>query len=423
MVSSRAAFRHRYLASSPEERLAFLADLFEAQGWRVTHLTNALEIRRSPGGSSRTVRLVDESALDETDADVAVIAAPATDAEDVDGVSVVDTAELYDRVRYGVESEVSDRLLRTHLGDVTGREPSEASGIPADSIEEQALTADNETDDTAAATVRFARTRRALLVATGAVLGGAGTLGWTRFVDGQATVRAPGVTRGGIEEPGTLAAAHMSALQTRSYTLGLEHVRRDDDLAIRSSYGLDLALSAERAFLAVVSTDGPDAPLILGEPPAESHFYSDGQEHYVDHAPDLDEGAVSFDPPRGFVGTWEYWAYLFVFGGVLGSTPEMYYRNVFEAIPTRLVDAREEGDGTLYRLRSTASTLSGAPEDFTGRDVRDVDLNTVVDDRGIVRRLTLAYRSTVDGTPSRISRQIEYTGVGETEVTRPLWAD
>jgi hypothetical protein len=238
----------------------------------------------------------------------------------------------------------------------------------------------------------------------------------------QPPVRAPGVTRDGVTRPDALAAAHLSAIQTRSYSLTLEHIRRDEDLAIRSAYGLDLALTAGRAFLALVSTDGPEAPLVLGEPPARSHFFSDGRRHFVDHAPGEDEGAVSFDPPRGFVGTWDYWAYLFVFGGSLGSNPETYYRNVFEAIPTRLVEVRDGEAGERYRLQSTQRRLESPTADLAGTDVRDVDLRAEVDEQGLVRSFGLDYRSTVDGSPARVSRRIEYTGVGTTEVPKPDWA-
>jgi hypothetical protein len=421
MAPSRAAFRRRFLASSPGERLDFLADLYEAQGWQVQRLEDALEIRQSAAGPARTVRLVDDSALDETDADVAVLSTKATNAGDVDGVSVVDPSELYDRLRYGVQSGASTRLLEAHFGEFPAAAPPESGEMATGSSSSDAPFSDDESDETDAGDRRPDRTRRALLLATGAVLGAGGTLATTRFVDGRSPVRVPGITREGVEQADTLAASHMSALRTRSYSFGLDHVRRDDHLSIRSSYGIDLSLSAERDYLARVSTDGPEAPRTLGDPPARSAYYSDGQQHFVDRSPDEDGGVIEFEPPNGYMGTWEYWAYIFAFGGMLGSTPERYFQHVFEAIPTRLVDVREDGDGGLYRLESTERTLRASPQSFTGRDVRDLDMSAVVDERGLVRGLTLEYRSTVDGTPSRVSRRIKYDNVGETDVESPDW--
>lgn len=413
MAHTRAAFRRWFLASPPDERLSFLADLYAAQGWQVRRLDAGIQVRRPSGGPAKTVTMGDGPAVPDADADVVVVADDAADVEAADGVTVVDAAALYDRVRYGVERDASERLLATHLDEVVADEPAEPEAVGP--------TAADDSHPADGRTGPSPRTRRALLVGAGAAMGGAAALVGSDVFGGPPAVRAPGVTRDGIEDSGRLSEAHMSAIQTASYALELGHVQRDDDLGIRAAYGLDLSLSAGRAFQALVSTDGPEAPLVLGDPPAKSRFYSDGQQHFVDHAPDRDEGAVAFDPPGGFVGTWNYWAFLFPFGGEIGSTPELFYRTVFDSIPTRLAETRQSDDRETYRLASTGTTATDPIDDLPGRDVRDVDLRALVDDRGLVRRFDVDYRAIVGSTPSRISRRIRYTSVGETEVRRPDW--
>jgi hypothetical protein len=422
MAPSRRAVRRGFADLSTDDRLAFLADLYEEQGWQVERGTAELTVRRAPGEPSRTVRISDGRASPDADADVVVHTGDAVAGDGPADVSVVDPGDLYERLRYGIDNEASERLTRDYFGDIPAGADASGSagergtaGRSSPGSRPAAETGDDEGPPARG------RTRRSLLVVAGMALGAGGTLGATRLLSGTGAVDAPGLSSDGVTDPARLAAAHVGHIGDRSYSLNVDHVRRGDTLDVRSAYGLDLALSAERSYLATVSTTGPEAPMLLGEPPASSVFWSNGEVYYVDHAPDADGGVNAFTPPNGFVGTWRYWATLFAFGGVLGSSPERYYADLFAAVPTRLVERADPAGHTGHRVVATNATPVAPLDRVAGGAVSAVDLSALIAESGLVRSLDLTYRATVDGAATRVRRRIDYAGIGQTSVPRPDW--
>ncbi len=237
------------------------------------------------------------------------------------------------------------------------------------------------------------------------------------------SVSVPGLSAGGVANPGALADAHAAATEAQSYTLSLGEFHHDDALELRSAIALDISLSADHEYLAIVRTAGPEAPLVLGRPPARSVYWSDGEVYYVDHRPDSWGGVSSFRPIGGWVGTWRYWAHVFAYGGTIDSAPEDYFRSLLAAVPTRLIGRDGDTGEPPYRLAGRTPVPESDLEPLAGSNHRDLDFTAVVDRTGLIRSHEISYRTRFDGEDGQVRRSLEYTNVGETTVTRPIWAD
>ncbi|MEF8778874.1 MAG: hypothetical protein V5A36_08180, partial [Natronomonas sp.] len=199
----------------------------------------------------------------------------------------------------------------------------------------------------------------------------------------------------------------------------------DADRSLRSYLSMNLALAADRTYLAHVSTDGPEAPKFLGEPPATAMFWSDSESYFVQRPSDEPQSFTEFEPPDGYAGTWQYWARTIPFGGMHDSRPEVYFRTVFEAIPTRLVE-RQSTDGTSrYRIADDGTQPRSASElgDPGLSDVRDVRLDAVVDRHSVIRSFELQFVAEANGDRIEHRRTLDYSALGETEVERPESVD
>ncbi len=445
-------FCDQFRSLSRAEILAFLDSLYSMQGVETRIDDGSLHLRRSASEPPEIlVPVVDgESDLPDWDVDTVVDATRESSVEVSPGVTVLRPADIYELARYGLDRETSDRLLSAHFedllsddgGDVAVSAPPTAPAsapTPQDHPEgpegesrtesgSPGFTDDTgrtregtrATDDTDDASPRATWSRRGMLVAAGGVLGGLGTAAATHlFSEGAQATPVPGLDAEGIDDPGQLAAAHVAALRDRSYTLEVHWVVRDDQLDTRSSFSLQQALTADRTFLATVGTAGPDGPAMLGNPPASARFWSDGDSYYVNYTPDEPDSGTQFDPPRGYVGTWRYWAHQLAFGGQVGSSPEPFLRDLYETIPVRL--HREPG---VVRLLATGveprSPTSLGEVGIEG--VGGVDLYATVDQEGRVGTLDLTFEAEDDEGRVHFTRRIDYTAVGTTSVSRPEWA-
>ena len=120
-VPSEAAFARRYRSLSAAERREFVAALWAARGWETTREAGDpnLVVARHDG----RVRRVAVGTPVPDDADVVVgegtrrlrSASPRRRAEAV-GATYVSPADLRDRLCYGVDRDVADRLFRRHFG-------------------------------------------------------------------------------------------------------------------------------------------------------------------------------------------------------------------------------------------------------------------------------------------------------------------
>jgi hypothetical protein len=229
---------------------------------------------------------------------------------------------------------------------------------------------------------------------------------------------APGVTREGVVDARTLAAAHVAGLADRSYTLTATRTTREPNGTLRERLVLNLSLGADRSYLAHAETAGPHAPVFLGRPPASASYWSNGSVYArrLTHAGSTTY--TTFQPTNG-AGTWQYWARTVPFGG-RGGNPRGFLTRTFTAIPTRTTGRVADGGPTAYTVVGTRAT---APIELGVEDPREVDLRAEVTADGLVRSLTLTYVGTVDGRPVTVTRRLRYEQVGETDVPRPAWVD
>lgn len=460
-------FRTKFLAFSRDEAVAFVADLWRARGWSVEERGGRLLLRQSTSGRVRTLYVLANSS-DETipdDADMVIVSTDAPRDHVPDDVESIDPATLYQMTKYAVESEERKRLLDIHFDDIqpetvasddelvntsenqetganTNSVDSVASDESLDAVSEESSNVGLESNEDSTVETRANRdtvdrrtgdeatdspdtdrvSRRMILLTSGALIAGIGSLVATKFsIDTEPPVEPPGLTDEGVVDPTALAEGHAAEIQDRSYALGLTVVVSDAERSLRSYLSMDLALAADRTYLTRVSTNGPEAPGFLGSPPATAVFWSDGDVYLSQFSPEETEAFTEFEPANGFAGKWQYWARTVPFGGTLQSRPEQYFQTIFDAIPTRLVE-RQRIDGTdRYRLANDGSQLrtSSNLNEPGVSQVRDARLDAVVDHRSVVRSFELQFVAQKDGDRVVFYRTVDYSALGETTVERP----
>ncbi|MFB6311102.1 MAG: hypothetical protein ABEH64_07960, partial [Salinirussus sp.] len=202
MAPSRESFKARFRALSPDTATDFLAELYAAQGWSVEQESGRLIIRRD--NHARTVVMA-RTGADFDDADIVVTSGDPGSAAAPDGTEVVTVDDLYERTRYAVDAAASDRLLTTYFDDLPAATEIDATPQPTD---DTASDVDDEPDGVVDEGASSARTwsRRAMLVAGGALLGGGATAAAIEL-DGPGPVPSPGITADGVTDPAALAEA------------------------------------------------------------------------------------------------------------------------------------------------------------------------------------------------------------------------
>ncbi len=230
---------------------------------------------------------------------------------------------------------------------------------------------------------------------------------------------APGVSDRGVFDPAVLGAAHMDYLETRSFTLVSNRTERYANGSVRSRLALRVELARNRTYRAWTATAGPEAPLILGEPPARAEYWSDRFTYLRAFGGDSQNRTYNeFDPPQG-LATWRYWTRTAAFGGATGNA-ERTIERALDSVMVDIVDRRTANGTTRVRLRATEQRGSSiAPETF--EQVDNVSLVAVVEESGLVRSLRYSYDGVVDGRAVTVTRVVRYTTVGSTAVGRPSW--
>ena len=231
--------------------------------------------------------------------------------------------------------------------------------------------------------------------------------------------RPIGIDGSGVSDPRSLAAAHDSRLEERSYRLVSNQTIRYDNGSVRSQYLTDLRLAANRTYSVTVRTDGPAGPRLLGDPPAVSEFWSDG-ETYVRAFGTTDPTYNEFTPTASGVGTWRFWATTGAFE--VPRSPSTVIAESLGAVPTRVESTRSVGGDERYRVVDAGASEAELPFPAAS-PARNVSLVAAVDQSGLVRRLELEYTGRIDGDRVTVSRSIVYSDVGATEVGRPAWFD
>lgn len=231
--------------------------------------------------------------------------------------------------------------------------------------------------------------------------------------------RPIGIDGSGVSDPRSLAAAHDRRLEERSYRLVSNQTIRYDNGSVRSQYLTDLRLAANRTYSVTVRTDGPAGPRLLGDPPAVSEFWSDG-ETYVRAFGTTDPTYNEFTPTASGVGTWRFWATTGAFE--VPRSPSTVIAESLGAVPTRVESTRSVGGDERYRVVDAGASEAELPFPAAS-PARNVSLVAAVDRSGLVRRLELEYTGRIDGDRVTVSRSIVYSDVGATEVGRPAWFD
>lgn len=229
---------------------------------------------------------------------------------------------------------------------------------------------------------------------------------------------APGLGDDGVTAPRVLADAHATALTNRSYRLRANRSVRYPNGSVREQLTVDLRLGADRAYLVETATNGPEAPVFLGRPPANATFYSDGTTYLRKLTRDGETTYNAFEPVAG-AGTWQYWARTVPFGGE-GANPRSFVLRTFRAVPTTLAATPTVEGEQRYRLVGNRTT---APFEADIAAPREVTLKATVTATGLVRSVSLTYEGYADGERVLVTRRVVYEAVGSTTVERPEWAD
>lgn len=230
---------------------------------------------------------------------------------------------------------------------------------------------------------------------------------------------APGVTGSGVVNPDALARSHERYLANRSYTLTVNRTTRYANGTLRSQVVTRIRLAANRTYSTDIRVAGPHATVVIGEPPANATFWSDGR-RYLRRFGRGDETVYNEFRPVSGAGTWTYWVHFFVLDGRASTDIEA----TFDAVETSVIDRSVENDSGAVRLASVGGHRSEAFVDIDdARNVRDVRVAATVATRGYVRAYDIRYVATIHGEAVRVSRTVEYEAVGETSVGRPSWYD
>lgn len=231
--------------------------------------------------------------------------------------------------------------------------------------------------------------------------------------------RSTGIDGSGVSDPWSLAAAHSERIENRSYRLVSNQTVQYENGTLRSQYRTDLRLATNRTYFITVRTDGPEGPLLLGEPPAVSEFWADG-ETYIRAFGESDPRYNEFTPTNSGVGTWWFWASTGSFDVLL--TPSELIGETLNAVPTRVESTRSVDGGERYRVVEVGAPVAELPFPAAS-PARNVSLVAEIDRSGLVRRLELEYSGRINGDRVVVSRSIAYSDIGSTEVRRPSWFD
>ncbi|WP_436911903.1 DUF7537 family lipoprotein [Halosimplex marinum] len=229
----------------------------------------------------------------------------------------------------------------------------------------------------------------------------------------------PGVEPSGVTDPAALANAHAAALGNRSYTLVTNRTVRAANGSLRSALTVRLALSAApaRNYHARVSVEGPDAPLVIGEPPTRAEYWANDEVYLRRQAIDNRTEYSRYDDTDAYVGTWSFWL-----GTVaLDLGPETDLRSTLEGFETRVAD-RLPGSERVQLVGTTVRS-EGFVGDSTADDIENATLHAFVGESGFVSSYHVVYDATVDGERVRVRRSVRFERVGATTVDRPTWYD
>lgn len=228
----------------------------------------------------------------------------------------------------------------------------------------------------------------------------------------------PGVSRGGISAPFSLATAHAGALENRSYTVGTAYEIRYDNGTVYAGDRITAAVGPGddnyryRRYRYRRSVYGK-ATGVLGATNGSIHLYANGSavvRRFV-------VGNNATEP--------------FVVRDVNGDPVPPH--DVFPLAPydrigtafSRLSNVSvERVNDSAYRVRATESATESVR--IRGFPIRNVSLDTftaTITADGMVREYRYRLRGTVEGHAVTVTKRYRYADVGNTTVEAPPWYD
>ncbi|MFC6939596.1 hypothetical protein ACFQE8_06385 [Salinirubellus sp. GCM10025818] len=212
-------------------------------------------------------------------------------------------------------------------------------------------------------------------------------------------VLAPGVSPDGVFDAGRLAEAHATVLSNTSFTTVREERRRYANGSLRSAYRRVVRVSTggERFDYDLNQTD------VRGGRTAETRLarYSNGSVVYAATTRDGTTTYSTLDGPSGPAGP----SVLPARATARSGLARLFGTLRFDVVDRRAVDGR----AVYHLVVENGSQRVGS--------LRNVSMNASVREDGLV----IAYRLTYDVGGLRVSVNVTFRDVGETEVASPAW--
>jgi len=228
-----------------------------------------------------------------------------------------------------------------------------------------------------------------------------------------------GVDATGVTDATALAATQEVTLENTSYTLVTNRTVRGANGSVRSSIEVQLRLSSARNYHAEISVRGPDAPLVIGEPPTRAEYWANDEEYIRRQVIDNRTEYSRYGPSEEYVGTWRFWL-----GTVaLDIDPETDLRKTLESFETCVAERATVDDSERIHVVGTEPISEDFVDDQS--DVVSVGNATVhafVTESGFVESYYVVYDAELaDGSSVSVRRSVRYSTLGNTTVDRPPW--
>jgi hypothetical protein len=228
---------------------------------------------------------------------------------------------------------------------------------------------------------------------------------------------APGVTSAGVEDVLELLAAHRAVLRNTSWSLTVRHVQTYENGTVRLRETRSIATERGGTYHHVRSVSGAARPT-----GTRTEEWSNGSVRLVRirRGNELDHRrftvANATDGPRPSIG---------LDGSVaVQAEHQRLIAVLLDAESVRVTRLRSVDGHPRYRLHATALE----DDSFVTRDglsVRptDVRVDVVVDARGLVHRVDIAFDGRTGGAVIHVVERLRYSGFGTTRVGPPAWRE
>ncbi|KTG30244.1 hypothetical protein [Haloferax profundi] len=404
----RERFGDLVRAATPSERRHFVADVWAARGWETT-VDGSVVVARTET-QTRHIALVASgwfgirpSVPDEVDVVVALDAAAFDAAASEPSVHVFSLGDLYELVRYGLPSDVGDRLVETHFGTTLGEQSA------ATRPRRVSFTSRFRSARSGIVLVAVAALLTLAIVATAGVPGVVPGLGGGAeqsqsppsstpmpTVTPEPWTIAPGVTTAGVENATLLATAHRRVVANESYRWTV--VYRESIAGDETGREVEV-VHVEEPHVYTSEVQRVGRLRAFPRPTATEDSYADGSTRYARRPNEPDGIAARVLDPAVRDGP-----------GRHATRAERYVEWYLSTERSRVVNSTVEDGVVVYRVEGSGNEFPRS---------RDYEFTALVEESGFVRSTRVSYE-TRDGLG--VTVWFEYDAVGDTTVTPPQWA-